>query len=450
MQDRKKLPALDKSLKVKNPDLPDIYNRNYTDKILKYAGLATQFPQLETNAKTLVDAINELYSGGGGDGKHRTLTQAEYDELTEEEKNDGTIYFITDAPSVFIRPEDLEAGDALDGQLLTFYKNSSNIGVWTATPMIRNLHNGDAIMWSSEYGTWVNGVISSGKSNLSELDDVNLSDLQSGQILKYDGTDWVNATEGDLSNYYTKSETDVLLEAKADVSDLPDMSDYYTKSATDTLLSGKANVGDVPEDIQDLDNVTISSASNGQVLTYSNGNWVNADASSGASSLDELTDVSISSVQSGQVLQYDGSDWINANVGNANIWEGTQAQYDAILVKDPDTVYFITDADSDTFSADAVEYDNTDSGLSATTVQSAIDEIVEHNVYWTDLTGTLITGQTSIQFHDSVIKSTSTVQVFVDSAFYGVSPTSMTVINSYVTLDFDEQSSNMPVKVRIS
>ena len=33
--------------------------------------------------------------------------------------------------------------------------------------------------------------------------------------------------------------------------------------------------------------------------------------------------------------------------GNANIWEGTQDEYDAIVTKDPDTVYFITDTNGD-------------------------------------------------------------------------------------------------------
>lgn len=57
---RQSLPALDNSKSVKNPDLLNIADKNYTDTILKYGGLATKFPQLETDAKTLVGAINEL------------------------------------------------------------------------------------------------------------------------------------------------------------------------------------------------------------------------------------------------------------------------------------------------------------------------------------------------------------------------------------------------------
>ncbi|MBO7733427.1 MAG: hypothetical protein J6S67_12755 [Methanobrevibacter sp.] len=51
----------------------------------------------------------------------------------------------------------------------------------------------------------------------------------------------------DMSDYYTKTETDNLLDDKADVTDLPDMSDYYTKTETDNLLDDKADVTDLPD-----------------------------------------------------------------------------------------------------------------------------------------------------------------------------------------------------------
>ena len=54
------LPALHNSSKVPNPDLNEIGEKNYTSTILKYANLALPFPQLETDAKTVVPAINEV------------------------------------------------------------------------------------------------------------------------------------------------------------------------------------------------------------------------------------------------------------------------------------------------------------------------------------------------------------------------------------------------------
>ena len=51
----------------------------------------------------------------------------------------------------------------------------------------------------------------------------------------------------DMTNYYNKSETNTLLNGKANVSDLPDMNNYYDKSETDTLLDGKADTSDLPD-----------------------------------------------------------------------------------------------------------------------------------------------------------------------------------------------------------
>ena len=64
-------------------------------------------------------------------------------------------------------------------------------------------------------------------------------------------------------------------------------------------------------------------------------------------------------------------------INGGNVWEGTQAQYDAITTKDPATVYYITDSTTPLVSAAEVTYSNTSSGLSATAVQGAIDEVVE-------------------------------------------------------------------------
>ena len=75
------------------------------------------FPYPYIGMETYVEAENKKYrligndptslanwqevgaGGGSGDANAVELTQAEYDALTEEEKNNGTIYFITNAPN---------------------------------------------------------------------------------------------------------------------------------------------------------------------------------------------------------------------------------------------------------------------------------------------------------------------------------------------------------------
>lgn len=55
----------------------------------------------------------------------------------------------------------------------------------------------------------------------------------------------------------------------------------------------------------------------------------------------------------------------------------TQAEYNSLSTaqKNNGNFYFITDADPSYFSAGNIDYDNTDSGLTATNVQDAIDEL---------------------------------------------------------------------------
>ena len=70
------------------------------------------------------------------------------------------------------------------------------------------------------------------------------------------------------------------------------------------------------------------------------------------------------------------------------------------------------------------------------------------NVPYKELQGTLTAGQTSITFTDKVITSSRSIDYF--TSIYGVIPTSITVTTGSAVLTFDEQASDMVVKVRIS
>ena len=63
-------------------------------------------------------------------------------------------------------------------------------------------------------------------------------------------------------------------------------------------------------DLDDLADVTITTPTDGQVLKYDNGTWVNANDDTGVDELSELSDVTISSATSGQILKYNGSKWL--------------------------------------------------------------------------------------------------------------------------------------------
>lgn len=87
----------------------------------------------------------------------------------------------------------------------------------------------------------------------------------------------------------------------------------------------------------------------------------------------------------------------------------------------------------------------------AKTIIGAINEVFAKANY-TELTGTLAVGSTTVVFTDNSIVDGITVQPFVDEAFTGVSPTAQVTdgTNHTLTLTFPAQSSAMPVKVRIS
>lgn len=92
-----------------------------------------------------------------------------------------------------------------------------------------------------------------------------------------------------------------------------------TSSSTTAALSAKQ--GRVLNEkidalkLADLVGVSISSPSNGQVLTFKNGGWTNADlptaSGGGATKLSGLSDVALSSLTAGDLLFYNGQSWVN-------------------------------------------------------------------------------------------------------------------------------------------
>lgn len=106
-----------------------------------------------------------------------------------------------------------------------------------------------------------------------------------------------------------------------------------------------------------------------------------------------------------------------------------------------------------TATASGTTYDNTGSGLSATDVQDAIDEVqsnieaVDANVS-TYVTGIITAGATTITLSNANIQTTS----FIDVYFWDVvlAPTDVTVSTGSVTITIPAQVTNTNVAVRIA
>ena len=103
--------------------------------------------------------------------------------------------------------------------------------------------------------------------------------------------------------------------------------------------------------------------------------------------------------------------------------------------------------------AQDVTYDNSGSGLTATNVQDAIDEVtsgldtVTANVS-TYVSGTILAGNTSITLSDASILTTSFIDVYFKDKV--LAPTNVTVAVGSVTVEIAAEATNTEVAVRIA
>lgn len=118
-----------------------------------------------------------------------------------------------------------------------------------------------------------------------------------------EGTIWFNSTNGRLYIYYNDGN-----------------SSQWVQPTTPSYGSGGGGGGATT--LNDLTDVVINSATNGQVLKYNGSAWVNDTISAGSTNLDGLTDVIITNPESGQSLRYNGTNWVNT-VGVNSISTGT-------------------------------------------------------------------------------------------------------------------------------
>ena len=124
----------------------------------------------------------------------KELTQAEYDQLTPEEQNDGTEYFITDAPETVA-----ELTQAQYDVLTSDEKNSGTI--WQISNKGYFYYKGkqfrasreltqaefDALS-SSEKNNGTEYLITDATTSIGNIDDVSISGATDGQSLYYDAT----------------------------------------------------------------------------------------------------------------------------------------------------------------------------------------------------------------------------------------------------------------------
>lgn len=131
------------------------------------------------------------------------------------------------------------------------------------------------------------------------------------------------------------------------------------------------------------------------------------------------------------------------NVGNVN----------AENIYTKNETYSKTEVDSALESKSSVSVTQTiSSGITIGSI--TVDEVAttlyapQPGAPWTDVTGTLLAGSTTITLSDASITTSSTIDYYTDT--FGVNPTSIVVTTGQVVLTFDAQASDLGVKVRVS
>ena len=229
---------------------------------------------------------------------------------------------------------------------------------FTANKWIKVNTGGTALEWTDAPQTAL--------SSINDINDVTITSAQNDQLLKWNGTHWINFTPGYLTSFtetdptvpsHVKNITQANINAwnaKSDVGALNDLSDVDTTgvannkilkhngtswvvandggsvqsdwaqstSSADDFIKNKPTI---PSNIQDLSNVTITSPSNGQVLKWNGTAWINdsdSTTSGGGGASVTVSDTAPSTPSNGDL-------WYKSDEGRLKIYynDGSSSQW---------------------------------------------------------------------------------------------------------------------------
>ena len=162
-------------------------------------------------------------------------------------------------------------------------------------------------------GNW-SVVTFAGASELSALSDVSTTAPSTGQVLKWDGTEWAPAADSTSGGGAGIALTDISVTQDSasgngtlSYNNVTGVITYTPPVLFDGAYASLTGAPTIPTDITDL---SITDGTSGQVLTTDgSGNFSFTTASGGASALGGLTDVASTTPSAGQVLKWSGTQW---------------------------------------------------------------------------------------------------------------------------------------------
>lgn len=267
------------------------------------------------------------------------------------------------------------------------------------------------MMGSDEEWHEINEGSGSGASSMSQLTDVDLTNLEDGQVLKYD-------------------------------------EDTQTwKPGDDASATSLGN----------LDDVDLTNLQGGQVIIYDSTTekWLASDIPSDIAEVTQAQYDALPSETKNLPIIYQISNkgyfYYKSKQFRASR-ELTQAEFDALPAseKNNGTEYLITDATTSIGDIDDVSISGATDGQSLYyDATLGVWKNSAGKIVYAEIDDVLDAGETSIILASNYITTDSVVDVFVDDDFDGVTYETITIANGSVTLTFNEQAEDMPVMIRV-
>ena len=169
-------------------------------------------------------------------------------------------------------------------------------------------------------------VTFAGASELSALSDVSSTAPNTGQVLKWDGTEWAPAADGGGGGGISLTDISVAQNSASGAGTLSynnasGVITYTPPVLFDGAYGSLTGAPTIPTKITDL---SITDGTSGQVLTTDGSGSFSFATPSGSSDLGSLTDVSSSTPSAGQVLKWSGTQWEPASDSTGASGEGIE------------------------------------------------------------------------------------------------------------------------------
>lgn len=155
---------------IPNGSLGYLSRKVSLDAIANFIAKALQYSDLQTEAKTLIDAINEAAQSGGGGASIEEMTQAEYNALTPEQKADGTLRAISDATTSIGDIDNVNISSVADGDALIYDSTSSK---WVNT----SLNSTTSPLFGVKTYTYTAASVAAGENITISRADFSITDI---------------------------------------------------------------------------------------------------------------------------------------------------------------------------------------------------------------------------------------------------------------------------------